>query len=219
MSWDDLEMVRVNGEFLSLGGGDLWEHVENTAWLLQQLKLEKQRVWATQYRRRPSTRLASNAREREQRRRNKTVDAAVRCCAICRRMYVITLQQVHDKTRFCSRTCAARHAVKVRPPNTIKRYQRLETVADETKPLKDWASDLGIAKGSLYRRIRNGMATATALCTPKIRPAERMVTIGGETKSLNDWARHYGLNVTTVYWRMKNKGMSEIEALTTPRQR
>lgn len=46
----------------------------------------------------------------------------------------------------------------------------------------------------------------------------RMVTIGKATRSLPEWAAHYGIGVSMVYRRMR-EGMSEVEALTTPKAR
>jgi hypothetical protein len=51
---------------------------------------------------------------------------------------------------------------------------------------------------------------------PPPRPT-RMVTIDGVTRSLPVWAKHYGLTVGLVY-RRKRGGMSDVEALTTPKR-
>lgn len=45
----------------------------------------------------------------------------------------------------------------------------------------------------------------------------RLITIDGETRSFRGWANKYGFSHVTVYYRMK-RGMSFVEALTTPRR-
>ena len=51
----------------------------------------------------------------------------------------------------------------------------------------------------------------------RLRPP-RMVTIDGVTRSLPEWANHFGLTVSLVYKRMREEGMSDVEALQTPKR-
>lgn len=45
------------------------------------------------------------------------------------------------------------------------------------------------------------------------------VVINGEARSRGEWAEHYGISLVSVHYRMTVKGMSEVEALTTPKGR
>lgn len=47
----------------------------------------------------------------------------------------------------------------------------------------------------------------------------RNVTINGETKCVSDWCKHFGLALVTFYARVKHQGMSDVEALATPKAR
>lgn len=48
------------------------------------------------------------------------------------------------------------------------------------------------------------------------RPRRVVWEIDGVTKSRKDWCREYGVNETTAIYRVEVKGMSPVEALTTP---
>lgn len=161
--WEPLEMVRVHGEFLTLGGGDVWERVELVAWQ----RREYERVHATEkqreFRSRAHGRVYHRDYERARRVRGKQRPAAVRCCKACRRMWAITATQYADGTRFCSLKCAARDRVargKVRPP-------RMVTIDGITRPLPEWAAHFGITPSMVYTRMRAGLSDVEALTKPK----------------------------------------------------
>lgn len=165
MAFDSLEWVRVEAEFLELGGGDIWDRVENVAW--QQLQNERAASTEKQreFRSRQSGRLYHSRAERERRVRNKGIDSVVRCCAVCRMMYVQSHQQRLDGTRFCSLTCAGKYRVARRPI----RPPRLVTIGKKTRSLRDWAKHYGIGIEMVYRRMKGGMSDVEALTKPKTR--------------------------------------------------
>ena len=214
--WDQLEMVRVHGTFLTLTGfDDLWERVEDAAWMQQKLECAKRKVRAAAWLRTQHGRLTHRRYLREQRQRNKLRDGVVRCCRICRGMYVVTRQQVIDGTRFCSPRCAARYRYSRNRPKPV----RYVTIEGKRRPLPEWAKHFGISVESVYKRMREGMSEVEALTKskdpggPKRR---REVTINGETRSVSAWARHFGICLHSVYARV-HQGMDIATALSAPK--
>lgn len=165
MAYEGLEFVRIEGEFLSLAGGDVWDRVENVAWQRQLYERLTSTAKQREFRSREHGRKYHRTYERTRRVRNKQRVVVVRCCPVCRRMWPVTAAQLEDGSRICSRRCVARQRV---------------------------AKGLGIR-------------------------APRMVTIDGVTRSLPEWASQYGITVGMVYARMRKKGMTDVEALTTPK--
>lgn len=171
MAWDALEWVYVEAEFLELGGGEIWDRVEWVAWQQR----ENERAGSSQkkadYRSRLPERLAHRADERRRRQRNKTVDNAVRCCAVCRRMYVVSKQRTLDGTRFCSPRCAALYRHKRR--GGVIRVARTATIDGKTRTVLEWAKLHGLKRETVYQRIRQGMTPEQAVTTPLIPQRER----------------------------------------------
>lgn len=217
--WDELEMTRVHGEFLSLAGtGEIWERVENVAWQQRENAREKDRAKQMDRRSRLPERLAHAAWERAARQRNKKTDGSVRCCAVCRQMYVVTKQQYIDGSRFCSRTCAARFSLRkrggrIRPPRTA-------TINGKTRTIVEWAKRFSLGFNTVCKRIQKGMSPEEALTARlgKKKSQHRMETIDGETRSFHAWAKHFDVSVRTVRRRI-SEGMSFESAVRTPRQR
>ena len=219
--WDELEMTRVHGEFLSLAGtGEIWERVEHVAWQFVQRERVKNRQKNRDRRATPWGREAHCAYERTLRKRNKTIDAAVRCCRVCRRMYTQTMQQRKDGTRFCSMVCAAKHNYERRGRQI--RVARRVTIDGKTRTVLEWAKLHGLKRETVYQRLRNGMAPEQAVTAPLIPQCERqhakVVVIGGEARTMDEWAAQAGLTKSVVYRRVK-AGMTLAEALTTGRKR
>jgi hypothetical protein len=216
--WDGLEMVRIEGDFLSLAGtGEIWDRVENVAWQKCEIDREKGRVKQADRRSRLLERLAHAAWERQARQRNRTIDNSLRCCGVCRRMYIVTKQQVVDGTRFCSLRCSARYRYRKRG---AIRVARTATIEGRTLTVVEWAKRLKIHFTTVCKRIRQGMTPEEAL-TCRAQPREkprRMETIHGETRSFDEWAKHYGVSGTMVRRRM-SEGMSFEDALRAPRKR
>jgi hypothetical protein len=164
MTWEFEELVRVHADVLALSScEELWDRVVEVAWQRREMEratwTEKQRA----FRSRQHGRLYHCQYERERRKRNKTVDGAVRCCAVCRQMYTLTRQQQEDGTRFCSMRCAARFRVAKRPI----RPPRMVTIGNKTRSLREWAKHYGITVEMVYRRMREGMSEVEALTKPK----------------------------------------------------
>lgn len=170
MPFADAELVHVYAEFLALGGGSLWDRVEDAAWL--RVERERERSADKQKTRRATVfgKRAHARAERERRQRDKTRVVRVRACRLCKSTFGVTAAQVADRTgRFCSPRCAgrwrrARHAPKP---------TRLVTIGDKTLPLPTWAERLGISLSIVYRRMREGMSPVEALTAPKTRAGGR----------------------------------------------
>ena len=215
--WDGLEMVRIEGDFLSLAGtGEIWDRVENVAWQQREREKMRSREKVLDLRSRLPWRLAHAAWERAARQRNKVRDGAVRCCSICRRMYVATRQQLIDGTRHCSQQCAGRYRYSLHPPPKPVRYV---TIDGKRRRLTEWAKHFGITVSRVYRRMEEGMSDVEALTKPKNTGGPkriREVTIDGETRSVSDWARHFGIAPHSVYVRVR-RGMDIATALSAPK--
>jgi hypothetical protein len=167
MAYDAIEYYRIEADFLALGGADLWDRVESSAWELVQhtrrCSAEKQRALrSTVFGRR-----AHSRDEQVRRKRNKKIVRKVRCCRVCRKMYAITAAQVADGCgNFCTRTCAAKWN---RKTSGSGRPTRLVTIDGKELPLPEWARRLGITVSMVYRRMRSGMTAAEALTAKKTR--------------------------------------------------
>jgi len=170
MAYDGLEYVRIEGEFLTLAGGDIWERVENVAWqrkLYERLtSTDKQR----EFRGRQHGRLYHRRYECDRRKRNKAVVSRIRCCKQCRAMFTLSATQLADGRkratagRFCTRTCFGKwNRTRVLQPVPT----RLVTIGRKTCPLPQWAAHYGITVSMVYRRMRAGMTEVEALTTPK----------------------------------------------------
>lgn len=51
-----------------------------------------------------------------------------------------------------------------------------------------------------------------------INQASKLIEINGEYHNFKDWCKIYGISTPCAYKRIK-KGMSKIEAITTPKRR
>lgn len=205
MAWDILEMVRVHAEVLALSSSECpWDRVVEVAWQRQELERARSSKKQREFRSRQHGRTYHREYERARRKRNREMDGAVRCCAVCSRMFTLTRYQVDQKTRFCSRECAGRYS----------QPARLVTFSGQRRTVKEWAQIYGVGITTIRDRMREGRALDATVHT---RPPHR-ITIDGETKTLTGWARHFGISPRAVYLRIQ-KGMSEVEALTTPRPR
>jgi hypothetical protein len=216
MTWESLEMARVEGTFLTLAGGDLWDHVEHVAWQARENLRRKGREAARARQSTVDGRRQHCEASRALRQRNKTVDAVVRCCPVCRQMHVHTLQQQKDGTRFCSQQCAGRYRY---GRQEQPRPTRFVVIDGQRRSLPEWAKHFGISVSRVYQRMSEGMSAGDALTAPKDAGGPkrvRLVTIDGETRSVTEWAKHFGIDVHSVYVRVK-RGMDIATALSAPK--
>lgn len=220
MAWGEFEWVYVEAEFLELGGGELWTRVEAVAWQRRENERAGVRRKQADYRSRQPERLAHCSYERTRRVRNKSIDESVRCCGVCRQMFVQTKQQALDGTKFCSTTCAAKY--RYRQLGRPIRTGHLVSMGGKVRSVRDWAMRNGLSPRTVYKRIRDGMTPEQALTAPlkpqRERAHHRLVTIDGEERRLDDWAQHFGVSKSIVYRRVK-RGMTMEEALRRGGQR
>lgn len=216
MAFDALDFVRLEGEFRTLAGGDLWDRVEAVAWeyverqrgiSAEKTKAFRSTVFGARYHRES---------ERRRRKRNQTIVRAVRCCRVCRTMYTVTAQQLIDGTgKFCTPSCFGKWNRQQHAP----RPTRYVTIRGRKRSLPEWAKHYGITVGMVYKRMRDGMTEVEALTRPKVKRAgnEKRIALYGETLSIAQWARRYGLQPNTVITRMR-RGATLEEALGRPPQ-
>jgi hypothetical protein len=173
MSWDHIEMVRVRVEFVALGGGELWDTIEQAAWQWRQLYLaqqrEEQRERYRWKRATPSGRAQHNAAKAAGYHARKACTIAVRGCAECGVPFAINkVARARGSDRHCSLSCAAKARVR-----------------------------------------KNGGRFGNSVGKP--------VVIDGVARTRREWAEHFGISLVAVHYRMTVRGMSEVEALTTPK--
>jgi hypothetical protein len=70
---------------------------------------------------------------------------------------------------------------------------------------------------TVLNRVNGGWSVEKALKTKKGVKC-KLITIDGVTKNIEQWLQHYDLSRKSYNWRRKH-GMSEIDALTTPKKR
>lgn len=176
MAFDELEYVRIEGEFRTLAGGDVWDRVENVAWQ----RLEYERATSTtkqrEFRSRDRGRRYHREYERARRKRNKGVVSRVRACKQCGTTFALSEAQLadvrkYDKAkgssrsgRFCTRSCFGKWN---RKRNAPPKPTRMVTIGKRTRSLPEWAAHYGVTVGMVYRRMRAGMSEVEALTTPK----------------------------------------------------
>jgi hypothetical protein len=152
MTWSELEMARVHGEFLSLSGADPWDRVVEVTWQRQELERTKSSEKQRDRRSRQHGRIYHRDYQRAWRQRNREEDGAVRCCAVCSRMFTLTRYQIELKTRFCSRECAGRYG----------QPARLITFNGKSRTVKEWAKLYGVSVTTIRDRMRKGRALDAA---------------------------------------------------------
>lgn len=98
---------------------------------------------------------------------------------------------------------------------TVPVTHHIVTIGNETHTLADWCRLKGLNYDTIIDRItRHGMDPVTAL-TKGVTQKTGDITINGETHSVPEWCKLLGLSYQTVASRIR-KGMSPVEALTTP---
>lgn len=173
MAWDGVEMVRIEGEFLSLGGGDLWDTIEDAAWQWRQLYLAQQREDARERdrwkRATPSGRAKLAIAKREAYQAAKACTVAVRGCAECGKPFPVSkVARKRGADRHCSLSCAAKARTRKmggRFANSIGKPVVIDGVA---RTRREWAEHFGISLVSVHRRMTVlGMSEVEALTRPK----------------------------------------------------
>lgn len=225
MAWDALEFVHVEAEFLELGGGAIWERVEEACWArLEREKIESREA-SREFRSRAFGRAYHRHYQRQMRVRHKKQDAAVRCCGVCRRMFLLSRMQHLDGTRFCSPKCAARYRYDKRGGNI--RPRQMLVVNGKRVSLIDAARRAGLHVSTVRARLRAGMAAEKALALPLIPQSERdhrkasdrravRITLKGKTRKLGEWLEQFGISASTYRARIR-QGMSPEQALSPRR--
>jgi DNA-binding NarL/FixJ family response regulator len=87
--------------------------------------------------------------------------------------------------------------------------------------LEDWATEVGIRKTTIFRRLQRGWSVEQALTTTAIRqaesgPGEKILTLNGKKRYLAEWARELGISPAAILHRIQS-GWSVKRALTTPK--
>lgn len=157
MAYDSLEYARIEGEFLSLAGGDLWDRIEHGLWLRRQREHAKWSQHGQWWRKtalgKRTTRLQTRARAK----RLQTVVVAVCACTACGKLFERTAyQRARGHGRVCSPACRGR----------ARQNIALVTLDGESLPLARWAERYGIALQTVWKRRNEGWDVRTALQTP-----------------------------------------------------
>lgn len=157
MAFDRADFVRIEGEFLSLAGGDHWDRVEQGLWLRRQLE---HAAWSAHGQWWRSTTLgkrttATSAKVRTA--RLKTVVVAIRGCRACGKPFELTAaQREHGRGRVCSAECRGR----------TRQNIELVRLHGEALSLARWAERYGVALKTVCKRRKLGWSVLDALSTP-----------------------------------------------------
>jgi len=81
--------------------------------------------------------------------------------------------------------------------------------------IKDWARELGVATGTINRRLRNGWSLDDALNPAKKNRHLRYLTFNGKTQTMSEWARELGVRVQVLKNRLDYCNWPLEKALTT----
>jgi len=91
------------------------------------------------------------------------------------------------------------------------------TLGGETMCVSDWAKELGIPAGRIYRRLRAGMSDSEALSAERKRRSDaRLLKSDGKTMSAREWARELKIPVGKILARLRG-GATDSEALSLAR--
>lgn len=178
MAWDELEMVRIEGEFLLLAGGDVWDTIEDAAWQWRQLYLAQQREEARErgrwMRATPSGRAKLATAKRASYQAAKSCTVAVRGCAECGKPFTVSkVARKRGADRHCSLSCVAKARTRNmggRFGNSVGKPVLIDGVA---RTRREWAEHFGVSLKSVhYRMTVQGLSEVEALTRPK-RPGRR----------------------------------------------
>ncbi len=88
------------------------------------------------------------------------------------------------------------------------------TYNGKTQCVMDWAGEVGLPWGLLYKRVKAGWDATRTLTTP---PGQKPkpLTLNGKTQSRIDWANDLGISVHTIVSRI-HMGWPVEKILTTP---
>lgn len=95
-----------------------------------------------------------------------------------------------------------------------------------TQPIRSWAAELRLARGTIYWRLSRGMSIEDALKPVQVHrprekrerkakwPATKVLTYNGQRKSLQTWACDIGIEMNSLHRRLTRWGVEA--ALSTP---
>jgi hypothetical protein len=173
MTWDEREMVRVEGTFLTLSGGELWDTIEDAAWQWRQLYLAQQREQARERdrwkRATPSGRAKLASKKRAGYRAAKSCTVAVRGCAECGQLFAVSkVARKRGTDRHCSLSCAARARTRQMGGRFANSIAKPVVIGGVARTRREWAAHYGISLASVHRRMTVlGLSEVEALTRPK----------------------------------------------------
>jgi hypothetical protein len=157
MAYDEIDLTRIEAEFLTLSGGNTWERIEDGLWLRRQVE---HAAWAKHgqwYRQTTHGKRRMQAYSRERSKRLQNVVVSVCACKACGKLFERTAyQKERGQGRVCSVECRGR----------ARQNIELITLHGESLPLVRWAERYGLSLHTVWRRRRLGWPLLKALQTP-----------------------------------------------------
>lgn len=179
MTWDRREVrARIATEFITLGGGNMWDIIVDAAWGWRQLYLaqqcEEQRERHRWQRATPSGRARVRERKRNQYHAAKTRTVGVRGCVECGQLFAVSqMARARKKDRHCSLSCVAKARTRKLGGRFGKSIARQVVINGQARSRGEWAEHFGISLVSVHRRMTVlGMSEVEALSRPR-RPGKR----------------------------------------------
>lgn len=99
-----------------------------------------------------------------------------------------------------------------------KRWTQYVTYKREEVKLIDLCEQMGVKRGIVYGRLKNGWSLEEALNTPLRDNTSSIIEIDGVSKPINEHLKDFGVKKGTYDYRIK-KGWSPEKAIKTPNQR
>lgn len=151
------ELVRIEGEFLTLSGADVWDRVEDALWLRRQVEHANWSEHGQWWRKTTVGKQTAAASSRKNRARLKTVVVAVAACKGCGKLFERTAyHEQYGRGRVCSSACRGRSRANI----------ELVTLGGESMSLARWAERFGVPLKTVCRRRKLGWSVVAALQTP-----------------------------------------------------
>lgn len=131
----------------------------------------------------------------------------------------LTIDRIDPNGNYCPENCRWIPLSEQSKNTRLTFNNRFYTINGITKTYEEWAEESGISVNLFSLRVSRGMSEDKILL-PAIKPTHRrgkQITINGVTKNITQWCKEYRISYTSYLHRI-NRGLSEEDAITTPKE-